>query len=206
MKRIKLFILIFVILLCSPVFFACKNLEPKNLYKKLSAPTDVVLDEVTFDLSWSAVEDADFYYVDINGKAHQSSQTQLNISAFVAGSGEYIIKVGASSFSSKILDSDFSESISLSKKEKLPVPTIVFDETEFTVSWQPIADVVYYTLVVNNIEFVTTETSFNLLEQTIFSNVINETGNNTFSVYCTATSDYLNSDMSNQITIDYSTL
>lgn len=203
-KKIRTFVLFVVLLMCSPALFACQNAEPQKLYQKLSTPTDVVLDETTLVVSWSAVEDADFYSVDINGKLHQTQQTQFNISAFVAESGEYTIKVVASAISNIILDSDYSEAILLTKKDKFATPTISYNSAEYIISWQAISGAMYYTLVVNNIEFVTTETSFYLLAENVFSNVINQNGNNTFSVYCTATSDHINSDMSNQVTVDFS--
>lgn len=203
MKKLKSIILILIVALCSPLFLACGSKVQIKILKKLSMPTDVQFNETTCIVEWSAVENADFYGVEVNGKIHQSIQTQLDISEFVSQSGEYTIRVVASSFSSEFVDSEYTEAIYLTKKQQWNTPTIFFDESEYTIYWEQVPGVVHYTLIVNDIEFMTTDTSFYIYAVNIYDNVINHYDNNTFAVYCSATSDYLNSDVSNTITVFY---
>ena len=187
--------------MCSPLLFACNNKTQAKVLKRLATPTNVQFDESLFLVSWDSVEKADFYNVMVNGKAHQSTQTELNIAEFVSESGEYAIQVSACSFSSEYIESALTTAIYLEKREKWGTPTICYDEDESLVFWEPVDDAVHYTLVVNGIEFDTMQTSFCVLGRNIFDDVLVD-GDNTFSVYCSTTSEKLNGDMSNVLVVN----
>ena len=202
MKKTKFICLFLLVLICLPFLCACDEDVPKATLQLLDTPTDVAVDEDELVVSWHGVENADFYGVEVNGKIHQSHQTQLDISSFVTGSGVYTIRVVAYAFSGSYVTSDFSTAVYLTKKDRFQTPTLQFDDVSYTLFWEPVENAGFYTLVVNGLNYVTTQTSFCLAETLDFEDMILRGEQNTFAVFCSATSDFLNSEVSNQISVN----
>jgi hypothetical protein len=196
MKNFKKYSFVFLLVLCSVLFCACGGLKDV----KLDAPTSISVDQQTNIINWVGVSDADFYGVNINGRVLQTKQQQFDATSYVGKSGIYQIKVMACSIKSGYINSDYSAVVVLDKQQKLQAPVISYNSDTKTLSWQVVENAYCYTLIVNQTPFVVTQTSFNLTQSQVFSGAL-ISGENVFSVYCTASSDYKNSDISNQISI-----
>ena len=189
-------------MICFPFLCACDEEDPTANLQLLSTPTGVVLNEDDYVVSWHAVANADFYGVEVNGKIHQSQQTELDISSFVEQSGVYTIRVVAYAFSGSYVTSDFSTAVYLTKKDRFTAPVLQFDDVTYTLSWAPVENANFYTLVINGLNYVTNQTSFCLTDTLDFEDMLLRGETNTFVVFCPATSDFLNSDVSNQISVN----
>ena len=194
MKKIRNFLLVIFIIAFAPLFWACGATS-------LSVPNNVSLNRETNVLSWSAVEGAEYYGVDINGKVHQSTTTNLDITSYIQESGEYQIKVRAISVSKGFVVSDYSEPIKVSKKIRLATPEISINNKTGELSWQKVENAYYYVLSINGINYSTSENEFNLYESTPFDDFLVRGQNNLFKVYCAPTSNYLNSYFSQEVEI-----
>ncbi len=196
MKNFKKYSFVILLVLCCALFCACGS--SKDV--KLETPTSVSVDQQTNIINWVGVSNVDFYGVNINGRVLQTKQQQFDATNYVSESGVYQIKVMACTIKSGYANSDYSAVVVLDKQQKLQAPVLSYNDDTKTLSWQAIENAYCYTLIVNQSSFVVTQTSFNLSQSQIFSGAL-ISGENVFSVYCTASSNYKNSDISNQISV-----
>ncbi len=196
MKKIRI-LLFFVLMICLlPMFYACTSKA------KLSTPKNVSINSDTFVLSWNKVENADYYGVEINGKVYQTTNTTFLFEEYVLESGVYDIRVGAFSQSAQIQHSNFSSSKILDLRKKLSAPSIKFDSETGKLFWNEVNGAYYYKLNVNGIAILTTESSFNLYDYSNgLNNYLHRGTNNSFSVFCPATSNFLASECSREVNI-----
>lgn len=191
MKKFKLFIIATVFACFSPLFFACGETP------KLRTPDELIVDNSTYTILWQEVENADYYILEINGKTYQTASNSFPASNIIAGSGVYSIRVSASTFDGDYLTSNFSEIYQFSNLLKLDAPVVSIENN--ILIWQPVDNAEFYTVVVNGVSHITTKNSFSLIEQTDISQYLITGQNNTFTVYCSQTSNYLKSDVSNTV-------
>ena len=85
MKKIRIFILLSLIICCLTMCMGCAS--------NLTIPTDLEIDQDTLVLTWSDVDGARSYTLDINGEEFDSSKNSYKLEKLDAG--EYEIKVKA---------------------------------------------------------------------------------------------------------------
>lgn len=195
MKKIKLFVLSLFVFALMPLFSACSNTA------SLGTPQNLLLDNNTYALTWDAVKDADYYGVEINGKIYQTASTNFSVAGYVMESGVYQIRVAAFSKKADVKNSEFTENIVLNKKDVLAAPKLSYNADTGELSWDNVQGAYYYNFNVNGVDFLTTETSFNIFEETAIERYLTRGKVNRFYVYCPATSSHFASSFSKEINV-----
>lgn len=193
----KIFALLLAVLLFAPMLCACTN---QQTAQKLATPKKLYVEPTTYVVSWQAVESADYYELEINKKIFRVSQARFDGEQFLSESGKYQMRVRAVAVSDDFATGDFCDMITFDNMQKLSAPVLQFDEPTSTLSWQGDANAVSYTLFVNGTQFLVQNCNFDLLQSNLFDGAL-QSGENTFAVMCNATSNFLASDMSNQVTV-----
>lgn len=190
-KRIKSILIAFMFVVSLPIIFACGKEQT------LAMPKDLAIDKNTYKISWSPVDNADYYIVEINGKQFKRVSADFDATSILSGSGLYKIKVCAYTLSGSFKPSGYSDEIEFDNLQKLDTPTLVL--SGYNLSWNAVENAEYYTVLVNGIKFVTMQNSFDIAKENPFKDAINFGEDNKFQVFCSKTSNYLNSDLSNTV-------
>ncbi len=106
MKKLRIFILLNLIICCLAMCIGCAA--------KIDAPTNLVIDQDTLELTWSKVVDAKSYTLDISGKEYSSGKNSYKLEKLDAG--EYVIKVKANGEGRS--QSDWSEEIEFTREQE----------------------------------------------------------------------------------------
>ncbi|MDE6402153.1 MAG: leucine-rich repeat domain-containing protein, partial [Clostridiales bacterium] len=126
MKKIRLFLVMFIILCCSMAFVACGAPE-------LSAPTGLRINENTLLLTWNKVDDAIGYVVNIGGaekKVRENSYSLVSVA-----SGDYTIRVKSIGDEENYQDSAWSASIKFTREyESGIVYTLINNNSAYEVT------------------------------------------------------------------------
>lgn len=194
MKKFKFIAFALAFICAIPLLVACGDTPT------LATPKNVQVDETNYVVSWNAVENANYYYVEVNGKRYQTNQTNLSVLEIVDDGGIYNIRVGAHSISNNYKPSKYSDFVTIEYIIQFNAPVVVLDGN--SLSWQAVEGAEYYVVVVNNVKIETTQTSFNLSEQSELSAALVTGLSNTIQVYVRATSNNRQSEMSNLVTVN----
>ena len=127
MKKSKLilcFMITAIVTLCAALITGCGN--------GLSRPGNLVLDMATYELTWSPVENATYYNVEINGRSYVSSKASYSLSTL--SEGDYTLRIKAKDAGGKYGDSAWSESLSFTKEYESGIQyRLTNANTEYTV-------------------------------------------------------------------------
>ena len=190
-KRIKNIVFVLILMAVIPFLFACSSKTELAIPKtNLNKDSEIV--------SWNNISGADYYVVDINGKEYQTTLNYFELDTYCENSGIYNIKVKACSQDTAKINSKFSASQVLDKKEDSSIPRISFDTASGNLYWTEISGATFYKLTINNVDLITDKTSFNLYAGELDEYLIRDNYNK-FSVSCPATSDYYASGTSREM-------
>lgn len=194
MSKIKNIILALFVAGFMPAFSACSN-------STLGTPQNLKLDDATYSLTWNAVDNADYYGVEINGKVYQTKSNNFSLASFVAESGVYQIRVAAYSQKTGLKNSEFTNFVTINKRSQLAAPKLEFNESSGDLSWGDVPGAYYYNLNINGVNLLTTQTNFNIYDGAGLENYLIRGKVNKFFVYCPSTSSYDASANSKEVSI-----
>src|SRR5574344_18721 len=175
--------LIFVVcaIIALPIFSACTKKTT------LETPTNLKV-KYDYSITWNGVDDADYYCLEINGSEYDVLTTSFSASSILSQSGIYNIKVCAYTYNGKYKVSQYSKVVTFDNRTELDQPELTIQD--YVLSWNPIENANTYILEVNGLKYTTTETQFDLMGITNFDGYLIKGQQNSFAVYCCATSNY----------------
>lgn len=182
-----------LVALSIPVFVACGG-KPT-----LTKPTELSIDQSTHLITWKAVENAEYYIVDINGQTYQTTTESFPAGDIIATGGKFYIKVTAVDRDDRFLQSPYSDVVNIENLLAFAKPDLsVYNNI---LSWTDVG-AEYYIVSINNVKFEVSSTSLNLAELSADMLSAIEYGKaNNFSVYAKATSNNLKSEVSNVLQV-----
>lgn len=199
-KFLKTFSIVFVLILSAICFVGCPS-NKKVEITQLSAPSLVTVEKADQDVlvNISEVENASAYKVNIDGVDYLSSTNVFNATNVIVQIKEYTIyavAVGTGNYS----NSENSSEVKFTNYNKFSKP--ILSQENYVLSWSAVEGAESYTLKVNNSsEFTYTSRVVNLKEDSNFSALVANIGENTFTVRANESGYTRASDFSGTVTV-----
>ncbi|MDE6189294.1 MAG: hypothetical protein K2G37_03290 [Clostridia bacterium] len=170
-KKINVIIIVSIILaMCLFAMVACSPERDDDGLLKLKAPQNLEFSGST--LSWDEVENAELYYISIEGSEEESSttSTSFNLSPIVSGYGDFTVFVRAYGDGKTYGTSDASKTV-YHKGNSLDTPKVTIDNEGKLASWSAVSDAASYSIRVYDgddsllLDVTTEQTSFSFADR-----------------------------------------